>query len=451
MFRDNPAVSTRGRYFFAPQGAPHYPGFHNLTSSVWYDRNWIDTPPLGERPDARHVWQQGNAPELQPAALRIGSPDCIKEGAIISAGIDAGELVDGFPAGCFPGEELSRRLWQLVSSYATCTTQKFYCAVLNWLQAGEFDRIQAAFAEFIPVGVTVRCRPEERLFPAVVTVRGPGFAIAVQNGTRTPEQFSLQAFTSLRAPTDYGSFSTLPLWMQAAHRLHDFLRADGVTESDRMFFAGHSYGAAANAVLSGIYRHATPDRTIAYFSIGCPKIGDDRLAQLVRQTAGIALCNADDPVTALPPDESSWFPLTIPFPLLEMVVWNSWRRPLSQVFQDAAGNLDPSQFPILDYSALFEWITTFLANDAISIGEPHYIQEYLRRVSLRCPGVGWTVDAELLALIESETNKRDESTAATLLAGKAGVNVYPPAVADRITLESGSFMLTEPGDKILLE
>jgi pimeloyl-ACP methyl ester carboxylesterase len=319
------------------------------------------------------------------------------------------------------------------------------------LQNGEHARLALAVNEFFETPMITAFHSETNFFPAVCTIRGPGFFVAVQCGTRTPEQFALQGFQSVRSPTNYGAFSTVPLWYAAANRLHALLAADGATANDKVFFVGHSYGAAANAVLNAMYRRVIPDRTLAYFGIGCPKIGDERFVNLVAQSAGVHLSNDDDIVTILPPDYVTYAPLVLAFPFLNMSVWNNYFRPPAQRFQTPAGELDRPAFPLLDYDTLFNLTLTIVTGNSFSPVAPHYIGEYLNRIKLRCPGDGWPVDSELVDLM----NKKDQLILASATEeatyGTAVFTKYPAPAGYSILLETGDKILLETGDLLLLE
>lgn len=95
----NSGQLTRGRYYFAAPGTPHYPGWHNLGSADWtYSRDEVYQPPtLGEDRAERWGYDKGGLGQPFPGALLIGDSPCIEGGErvlpsvprLMPGGIDA--------------------------------------------------------------------------------------------------------------------------------------------------------------------------------------------------------------------------------------------------------------------------------------------------------------------------------------------------------------------------
>lgn len=71
---------TPGQFVFAPDGTPHFPGFHNLGSAIWTTDLERTEDTLGEVVGERFGWHNGALPAIVPDPIRIGSFDCIAQG-----------------------------------------------------------------------------------------------------------------------------------------------------------------------------------------------------------------------------------------------------------------------------------------------------------------------------------------------------------------------------------
>jgi len=106
LFTD-PNILTTGRYYFASEDTPHYPGWHNLGSADWtyaYDEAY-QTPPLGEDREKRSGYSKGDLGIPSPDPKLRGSPDCIERGEVYPQAVPPEErqLVNGIPVECWDG------------------------------------------------------------------------------------------------------------------------------------------------------------------------------------------------------------------------------------------------------------------------------------------------------------------------------------------------------------
>ncbi len=79
LFKGSP-VAVKGRYFFAKQGTPHYPGWHNLGSRNWTSDERDPWPELGETATTQRPYSKGELRAGVPPAIRVGTADCIANG-----------------------------------------------------------------------------------------------------------------------------------------------------------------------------------------------------------------------------------------------------------------------------------------------------------------------------------------------------------------------------------
>lgn len=85
---DDSTILTPGRYVFAPENQPFYPGFHCFWARIWTTDDWGDSPPqMGESLSALQRWYNGATPEVFPNAVQIHAPTDPEE---------CGGAIDGF-------------------------------------------------------------------------------------------------------------------------------------------------------------------------------------------------------------------------------------------------------------------------------------------------------------------------------------------------------------------
>jgi hypothetical protein len=420
---------TGGRYYFADAGTPHLSARHNYGSRNWHDTNWPIVQTLGENLTCARPWDDGAQPAAIPLAQVVGTLDCITNGESLGGQIDPATLIDGFAPQCFLPKPHNVQQWERASAYSSCSIVRFYERIIDWMYADNVGRITAAFLSFLGPSATVNVHTQANLMPSVTTVITPYFSVAVVDGTRDFQQLALQAFQSISRPTNHGAFGTLPLWYEASSWIHSKLTQDGAPGNGPVFLCGHSYGAAAALVLAGRYRNWNSSRTINYLTFGCPKIGDTRLVELVRQCAGTDLANDNDIVTVVPPDYATLLPVMIALGMPNLAVWADWIRPPNQLRQDADGTLVANAFPLLDFTTLLGMTNRVLSGQEINPIVGHPITEYLRRTVLRCPDAEWPLSPATIALLLSPNDRRIIGTGGLLANGRARFNPVSGAAA----------------------
>lgn len=94
-------IETPGRYYFAPAGAPHYPGWHNFWSRNWTTDEFIPAPHLGEL-EGNRPYSKGGLQTLYPPAVRLGSADCIENGERLPLPVLSRHFIEGIDSRCYP-------------------------------------------------------------------------------------------------------------------------------------------------------------------------------------------------------------------------------------------------------------------------------------------------------------------------------------------------------------
>jgi len=412
FFKDSAAAYTVGRYYFSPPEALHFPGTHLWGSRDWQEKNWTRVQGLGEDLAARHRHASGQFDGVLPEQRFAGSLACASSGEAIQDAAQDGTLFNGYPEVCYiplqpvpppnpPPPPTTEPLegYNLGSAFFRCQVQRLWATVIAWLYDDRQGDITTLLRAFFGSSVDIIYHSREGDYPRMVVIARPDWVIVAVEGTTTYQQFAMQAFRSLRGPQDFGYASTNRIWQDAAFHLHWNLLLDGINDIRPIFLAGHSYGGVASLILAAMYRFGHPTRTIKYITYGVPKIGDERLARLIRRCDGISLANDNDFVTSCPPDRVTTAPLVAMFPLLNFAVLGGWERPEGTTIMDSDGVLTPGPPLFMDFATVFAMVQKIVTLQPFDPIEAHSITEYARRIGVRCPNAGWPVDQEVVDLI----------------------------------------------------
>lgn len=390
LFR-NSTQRTKGRYYFCDDATPFYPGFHNLASRDWNDKNWPHDVRLGEVVDAKHAYYRGDAPTVPPLNRSVGNAECIQLGDRVSEGVPSVDLIDGFAPACMIDDA-----WARVSSYNQCATRRVYASLIVQLYAFDDESIHATIAGWLgdllaPDEYTVKVRHHVGVMPGIITIVTPGWTVFVLDGTSNFQEIALQAFAFAQAPANFGIIGTVPLYYQAASYLLNALETDGMVAGNPVMSVGHSYGGAVALVTAARLRWPDPQRELKYLTFGSPKIGSESFVELVRTMKGWNLANDDDLITILPPDAREFLSLFPVLPWPAMTNWGFWHRPPNQVVMDLEGRLFTSQTRFLDMQTLLAIAEDAFEQQVIAPINGHRSGEYLRRIERLCPDAEWPI------------------------------------------------------------
>lgn len=408
LFKDSDAY-TSGYYYFSPPNTPHYPGWHNLGARVWLNNNNGLVQSLGEDLTFPHRHRTGVYAGEIPAPRFVGSKSCIADGEPIAEAAAEESLFHGYPLECFvplaptqPPPPPRPRDWERLSTWDRCTVARFWIKILDWSYANAGDQITKTIEDFCEGPVTVTFIPPAGLFVGITVARGPNWTAVCLDGTRDFQQLAMQGLRAKNGPTDFGIFSTNPLWYQCATYVHVQLFQLGITTLDPIFFTGHSYGAAVALICAARYRFGNLAREIRYLTFGCPKIGDRRLAIYVNLCAGASLRNHNDVVTAIPPDLETLLPVAQVFPLSLDWLYENWERPPTAITQNEDGAITPGGDFELGFKIAVQMIARVIDNQPFSRVAGHGVEEYLRRILLRCDDVQWPIDEQVNEDLETD-------------------------------------------------
>jgi len=392
LFADSPATTTGGRYYFSPPDTPFLPTQHFYGSRRWYETNYAKIQGLGEDIDEQQIYYNGEPPAILPLPQQIGDNTCFNAGDSIDRHVETDAMVNGFLRTCFATVPAVDPLWDYVSSFEICSIQYFYATIIKWSYEGEFARIATAFRMLLGNAIQINSVAGAGVFPNVHVVQRPEFAVVVVDGTPNNQTLAMQAFAGIVPPLDYGILSTYPLWYAVGQYVHNIVVACGVTKDQKVMFAGHSMGSVSLDTLAARYKFANPDRTIRMISFGSPKPGDVRLKNLLRKCPNISIVNEQDIVGSLPPDKFILYPVALAFPLYGLFVWDEWIKEPNRARMDINGKIALNVDPLIDTPLLTHLLEQIIALQPFEIVAPHFIEEYRRRIDVRCPDESWPLD-----------------------------------------------------------
>jgi hypothetical protein len=83
LFRNAPDVLTPGRYYFSPEGTPHYPGLHHFGSRNWTSDERDPEPALGETSLSPRPYEKGNQTTGSIPVALVGDSVCVGLGDLL--------------------------------------------------------------------------------------------------------------------------------------------------------------------------------------------------------------------------------------------------------------------------------------------------------------------------------------------------------------------------------
>lgn len=384
LFKSDLAQVTGGEYYFSPPGTPFYAGWHRVGSRNWQTTNWDHVQTLGEDLETKQQWDDGDVPAPVIRNSVVGNADCIENGEDILNGIPTNQLEDGFVPGCiFPRDEAAR-LWDIVSDYENCCTQRAYAILLQALYIQDIDAATIVIREWLGELPIIRMHIHQGPRCGLLTIKTDAWIVGILDGTQNDNEFALQAFSFIVGPTNFNLFSTVPLWWSTSTYINNLLNDDGQTADGKLMLVGHSYGAGVALTSVARYRAWSSSREISYLTFGCPKIGDQRFIDLLRACDGLNIANDDDIVPVLPPDKITLAPVVGLFPAVPLFLYTEWLRPYPQTLLRVNGEMDYQTYTLLDTGTLLRLLNRVITHRNIDVAETHLMPEYIARLQTRC-------------------------------------------------------------------
>jgi len=375
---------TRGSFYFVERSQRVLSVPHPFFSACWTEGDEIREERFGPIPGAPRTWKRGAIGFAPPPGLVVGDPFALRNGGRIPTDVNAGQTRGGIPLTCWTNFRWPFEPWHKVSSIEDCCLQRAYARIVQLTYAEDFDTLQDFFQTWLGPAATILPVPQVGLMPAGIVVSTDAYSLCCVSGTVNFQQLAIQAAAGITRPMSVGAFSTDLLWEEAANWFSEKIIQAGTDGVKPMLLIGHSYGAAAMAVLAGKMRHAQPGRQIALLTYGMPKPGDERLQKILRSVSFRHLCNRGDLVCLVPPSANQVGTATTAFYLVALLSWDLWKGASQYKFLWSNGRVT---YGTLDQEVEPTWddLVRELEN-AISVPPivPHFIEEYLRRLAMNC-------------------------------------------------------------------
>lgn len=210
----------------------------------------------------------------------------------------------------------------------------------------------------------------------------PELTIIFVSGTSNRYQWFDQLTQAAAGQTDYGSFSTIGVWYDAATAMLDRLVLVAASMDTPTLWAGHSMGGAVASIGAARDRLARPAKKIKVVTFGAPKAGDQRLAGILESLEYNRVEGVNDLVTAVPMDvrnSAALYALTGPIPIYNM---SQFIHPRNGNVVHADGSfarqIDPPVLAMQIVNCMIAWWTGGAAPGDFD----HFMTTYARRI---CP------------------------------------------------------------------
>jgi len=373
---------TPGQYVRVEDTTPHYSGFHNLGSLNWRKGNNEPDQELGEPLDAVQRWTRSDPLPISPITIRLGTVDCLAGGETYTGPVDPTLFWSGFANGCW--QTINRSIPQTLNDIGIEQRQTQYdlARLVEALYDNEANATAIA-VEVLGPGTTVTIDGFGTAGPwpgSLIADNGNVVIVAVE-GTTNFQQFALQGFYSLAAPSMLSGYGTLPYWLLASEVINDRIIAAGIDPNRPILFVGHSFGAAAVANVAVRYHRFLPDRDLRIVTFGMPKPGDARFNEILAGVPGFHFANSGDPISSLAPG----LDFTLPFfnPEINALLgwWAQYTQPHARYVINADGNINPSTGPTFELSQIATLVIDALLGNYPDVFTAHLIATYRARLT----------------------------------------------------------------------
>jgi len=345
-----------------------------MGSRDWWGEGEHDQAGNGEYGGERQYYN-GVPPDLPLRPIARGAAPCFSEPLPINPPRPNVPYSNGFPVSCF-GPDPCAAEFQLTDPTAALNWQNF--ANIICLIRVNGPMAEAALRQLFPniIALDLFWNNPADYPPWHIVAVTPCQTIVVSQGTFTAIQLATELLYGAIDPINIGPFSTMPLWWRAAQYLSDKIRELG-GENKPLFFAGHSYGAAAGAVLAAVIKWHRPDRRVRMITYGMPRVGDSRVIPYLAGVEATHLQTPGDPVPQLPPNPLNEYGL---LSILGTTLFERWARlqtPLRTFVLQADGSAVQTDVPALSDALIQSYANTIAAGNPLGFINDHFITTYI--------------------------------------------------------------------------
>jgi hypothetical protein len=405
FFAGSPGLITPGWYWFNPPGTPCLNDFHFFGSEDWRHGDdeevvgVVPPPQMGNDKSLGWEWYDGKGPDQLPPPGSVGAPSDFQQPQIFTPGLNR-PLVNGIDQRCYVPTPPCFTPNLLLFATNNCAFMLVCAGMVKKVQVLDKVPLEQFLRTFLGSAIQIDWDDGDAVTPPTVIVQTARNNLVVLGGTANNNQLLLQIRAAVTGPTQYGNISTLTYWWNRATRIIDQMNTVGVDYSKPTFLVGYSYGAATACVMWWRLYDANRTRIIRLVTMGCPKPGDSRLLSQMNLFAfGTHVVNSSDIVPRVPPPVAFQGILTVLFPFLPGNWYADW-TPHAEYLQILAGGVfDTGPLVGATLAEYIGFVAGTLVRGDLNPVNNHYIDAYIRGLSLHCPDPEAPFDADCYELL----------------------------------------------------
>lgn len=372
------ALTTQGRYVFAPDNQPFFKGWHFLWSRDWTSDDGDQGEELGEY-QGRTQWDNGRPPNPYPDRAPVNPDNCLELGEE-PAQPSTDLLIGGFPSTCYG-------VRPELPDFASLSWLRDIAYVL----ALHYDSDPQAKIALQAATGSSAVVTEFPVVPGVV----PGGLVQVADdavyvcldGTTDFQQLALQAAYLLTPPSHLGAYGTSLVWWVGRQAWVNRLIDLGVPGDRPLVLCGHSMGGVLAALIGASAKLLDPARRVVISTYGMPPPGDTRLRALLTLCETTHVTNVGDPVPCFPSVLGlGWPTLWVPFNAV-FVAWDAFRQPTQRLILDQFGGHHVDDRDWYQVQTVLSAAAFIVAGFPVSSFPAHGISAYLVRLVLAAGNV----------------------------------------------------------------
>lgn len=394
FFESQPNVLVKGQYYFIGDDVPHVPFFHDFGSDFWRDGDVLPVvgeedipPPLGHDRRLPWSWVPGISVSDPPRAIPVGTATDFAADHTFPF-LPAVELLGGFDTRCiFPCQNVPGKITQDLFCFAVndCGYLLAMMLLQKYVESEDHPSFTTAAQMLLGADAVITFDDGTDEFPPLAVIQTPRNNVVIHSGTSTATQWYLQFTQAYNGPTDFGTFSTLPIWFRASTRLLDLLWTIGADPTLPFILHGHSYGGAASVIAAIRFHAANPTVRLRVTTSGSPKPGDARVQAQLKQFESLAVITTEDIVPRIPPSNAMKIVLQGAFPLLPDSFFGTFVPYNEYLYLGVGGEWTYGAYtdlPALQF--LNVWIFSFVLGFVNSV-MAHWSSFYVTEVRIHCP------------------------------------------------------------------
>lgn len=358
---------------------------HHFGSRDWVSDDVFDEPRFGEWDGPREYYN--GVPPAQPLKIGYAGAPAVATELDRDSAPPAWPMENGFPLPCYAVRDQCEEELLLTDVTSADVWKRFATVICLLYTDGNaaVDYLRAMFPGIIAYRLFWDGGP---LFPpSSIVARTRCTTFVVSAGTTTTDQLWSQSLYAATGPQNFGPFSTVATWMDAARYFSEKINEIGGA-SLPLVLAGHSYGGAACAVLAALSKYWAPSKVVRMITYGSPRPGDQRISDWLARVAQTNLQNEEDIVPQLPPNPFGAFGLV---PILGTILARQWEflaSPQRNFLLRPDGTTEQRNSPTVDDLLIQNFARLIAGDEDLPAIPAHMITSYLDSLYSQAPPLG---------------------------------------------------------------